>query len=676
MRDDGNEQAGPYGRAEIPGEPHTMLRTKLFWAFAVVVMIVGLLSAFIGIRMIRARVVEEAQTRVTMNLSSAWSVCNAKQDEIQTILRLVAAKKLLVDACSTKDWENREVQNRLEITRTSCKLDFLTLVDPDGKVVLRTAAPYTKGDYRAADPAVAAALRGEIVAGMRVLSPGQLQNEADGLVERSLLKLEDTLYARPSGKREEARGLVMVAAAPVREGTQILGAMYGGVLLNRNNALVDRIKEIVFKNETYEGASLGTATIFLDDCRIATTVRLRNGNRALGTRASKEVSDRVLDNAHPWIGRAFVVSDWSLTAYDPIRDLNGNVVGMLYVGILEKPFTDVGRNMVARYAIMLLVGLSVALWLAFVMADRISAPIHKLVGATRLVHEGGRPEPVPIRSSCTEVERLVQAFNDMAAALAEREDRLKLANDQLAQANTSLTTTNRNYMETLGFVSHELKNPLSTMLNYVYLLKGSLIGPVTEKQQRAITVLETNTNRLVEMVRHYLNLSRIENGSLQPIPGRVAVLEDVVRPLLETFMPDVESHRLTLRNDLPAGLYLHADANMLREVFENLLSNGIKYGREGGVLTLAARRLDGYVQFAVRNEGMGIPPDKIGRIFQKFTRLNSDGIKHQRGTGLGLFITRAIVEAHGGTIEVESVVNQWTEFRFTLPAEKEEKSQG
>jgi two-component system NtrC family sensor kinase len=641
----------------------------LFWAFLTVVLIVGILSAVFGIRMIRSRLVEEAQTRVTLDLGSAWAVSHSKLDEIQTILRLVAAKKLIVDACSTKAWESAEVQNRLEITRTNFKLDFLTLVDPDGKVVLRAAPPYTKGDFLSADPAIAMALRGEPATGFRVLCQSDLQKEAAGMAERALLTIEDTRYARPRIKNDESRGLVMVAVAPVREGTQILGVIYGGVLLTRNNTLVDRIQEIVFKNENYQGHSMGTATMFLDDCRIATTVRLPNGNRALGTRASKEVSDRVLDNALPWIGRAFVVNDWYLTAYDPIRDLEGRIVGMLYVGLLEKPFTDVGRSLVLRYALLLLLGVTIALWLAFVMSDRLAAPIHKLVEASQLMHQGERPQPVPIHGSCIEVERLVESFNEMAVTLTEREDRLKSAKTELEQTNDSLKAINRNYMETLGFVSHELKNPLSTMMNYVYLLKGSFIGPVTDKQQRAISVLETNTKRLVEMVRHYLNLSRIENGELQPMLARVLLHEDVIHPLLETMLPDLEAHRMTLDNRLAPDITLHADVNMVREVFENLISNAVKYGREGGTLSMSASRTDGVYAFAVRNDGEGIPVDKLDKVFQKFSRLNTQTIRHQKGTGLGLFITRSIVEAHGGRIDVESHPNEWVEFRFTLPAE-------
>jgi two-component system NtrC family sensor kinase len=644
-----------------------MLRTKLFMAFAILVLIGAFLSAFVSIRMIRTRVLHEAQTRVDLDLGSAWEVTRFKQSEIETILRMVAGKKLLADACSTKTWENEDVRNRLEIVRTSFKLDFLTLVDTAGKVVLRAAPPHATGELLASDPAISRALHGETVRGMKLFSQTELTREADGLAEKALLTLEETRYARPKAKTEENRGLAMICAAPVMDGTQIVGVIYGGVLLNRNHELIDRIKEIVFRNEEYQNHPTGTATLFLDDCRIATTVRLPNGNRALGTRASKEVSDRVLDNDKSWVGRAFVVSDWYLTAYDPIHDINGNVAGMLYVGLLEKPFTDVGRSMILRYAGLLALGLVAALLAAYIMATRLSAPIHKLVEATTAVHRGQRPGPLPAQASCVEVESLVVAFNEMMKTLADREDSLKNANDQLAKTNETLSATNRSYMETLGFVSHELKNPLSTMLNYTYLLKRSLIGPVTEKQQKAVVVIESNIKRLVEMVRHYLNLARIENGDLQPVIATINLHEDVLQPLLINMEPDITGHGMQLINQIPT-MEIKGDTNMIREVFENLVSNAIKYGRMDTPITLTSASLNGFIQFTVRNEGEGIPADKVGALFGKFSRLNNHNTRRQKGTGLGLFITKTIVEAHGGYIEVESVPNAWTEFRFTIPA--------
>jgi signal transduction histidine kinase len=230
-------------------------------------------------------------------------------------------------------------------------------------------------------------------------------------------------------------------------------------------------------------------------------------------------------------------------------------------------------------------------------------------------------------------------------------------------------------METLGFVSHELKGPVATILNYAYLLREQKLGDVNDRQVKAIRAIDAASNRLVEMVRHYLNLSRIENGELQPLCGRIALRDDILMPLIERLEHELQIHEM--RVDLQVGpeILLLADRNMVLEVFENLLSNAMKYGRPQGVILLRVEPDGGdWYVFKCRNDGPGIPADRIDSLFQKFTRLEgTEGVRRQKGTGLGLFITRSIVEAHGGRIRVASEAGAWVEFVFTLPRLKQEE---
>jgi two-component system NtrC family sensor kinase len=632
-----------------------MLRTKLFQAFALLVILFSGLSAYVGTRLISDRVAEEAQTRARLDLSSAWALHESKLQQIETIIRLAAAKELVQQTCESRKWDDPELLNRLERIRVSFNLDFLDVISPEGQVMMRTRLPHSVGDFRISDTAIASAMQGNVKSCVTLLSRSEMEREAEGLADRAFLELENTPRARLTEKKSENRGMVMVAASPVRSGDRITGLVYGGILVNRNSSLVDHIQDVVFRNETYKGQLVGTATIFLEDSRIATTVRLTNGNRAIGTRVSKEVADRVLDNGQPWIGDAFVVSQWYLTAYEPIRDGAGHTVGMLYVGILKQPFDDMSRTVIFRFIMISVLTLFVGLVLAFVIAARLAAPIHRLVEASTRMSSGDRPPPIQVKAGCDEIERLIRAYNQMTATLADREDKLR--------------ALNRSYMETLGFVSHELKSPVATIMNYVYLLREQKLGPVTDKQGKAIHAIEMGSNRLVEMVRHYLNLSRIENGEVHPVRGRVIVLSDVVKPLLDTLHAEIEAKRICLTNGIGAEVCVDADINMVREVFENLISNAIKYGHDKGEIAMRCGRSGDFVEFAVRNAGDGIPEARLGELFQKFSRLNgTESDRKQKGTGLGLFITKNIVEAHGGKITVASKPGEWVEFVFTLPA--------
>ena len=306
------------------------------------------------------------------------------------------------------------------------------------------------------------------------------------------------------------------------------------MLLNRNQAFVDRVQDIVFGQERYDGKPVGTVTVFLSDTRIATTVLLPNGNRAIGTRVSKEVADRVLDNSASWADRAFVVNDWYLTAYDPIRDTRGAVIGMLYVGTLERPFRDLSRSMIMQYSALVALAVMAALLMALFIAGKVAKPLHLLSEAARKMQDGQGFEPVSAVHSSRETSRLISTFNDMAVTLQRREQELREANEQLGSANASLTAANARYMETLQFVSHELNSPLSAITNYTYMLREKLLGPLTEKQEHALEVMGGNLKRVMEMIRHYLNLSRIESGDLRLMPVRVALREQVIAPILSS----------------------------------------------------------------------------------------------------------------------------------------------
>jgi two-component system NtrC family sensor kinase len=648
-----------------------MLRTKLLQAFAVLVLLIGTLSAFIGIRIINMRVLNEAESQLTQNLSGARAILNAQIAKMADILKLISLKKIVVDTAfelSPEKEHVQDLQNRLIQISRIFELDFLSIVLPDGKVLVRAFPPFNSGDYVLYDPAVTKALAGEAAVGFQVYSRQQLERENEVLPEKAFLSIEETPHARLTQKKEESRGLVMMAAYPIVRGSQVMGAVYGGILLNRNLKLVDMMNNTTFRDELYKGKPLGTTTLFLDDVRIATTVKFPNGNRALGTRVSKEVADRVLDNGDSWLDRAFVVNEWYISAYEPIRDICGKIVGILYVGILEKPFVDLRHSIVMRYAGLMLFGLVLAMVLSFIYAARLANPIHQLVQAARRM-ERGELSSVSAPSSCKETEELVAAFNRMAMALSEREKKLRDTNESLQQLN-------RNYMETLGFVSHELKGPAATMMNYVYLLKEQKLGALSEKQIKILGNIDFTLRHMVEMIRHYLNLSRIEKNELSPALTKIDVYEEIIQPLLDSYKMDFDLRKMVVETNVAHNLQVRADINLTREIFENLISNALKYGKDGGRVVLSAKENGAFVQFSVWNEGMGIKPEEKEKMFGKFSRLSTDrmNVYAQKGTGLGLFITRNIIQSHGGAIEVDSKFGEWIEFKFTLPLYKD-KSQ-
>ena len=320
------------------------LRSTILLNFVLIIVILAVFGGILGVFLINRTTVDEEQRRVSVDLKSAWSVLEGKFNELTTLVNVLGSGKRVAGAFQEPIDDNSRVA--LEAVRRHFKLDFLTLTNRDGRVILRASSPYLVGDDLSNDIVVQEALKGNTVQGFQVFTAQRLQAEGDDLAERAFTVFEPTTKAKSRAKSSEDAGLVMVVAAPIqdRKGDEF-GVIYAGFLLNRNNDLVDQIRSALFEGEELDGRPVGTVTIFQWDVRVATNVVMPNGNRALGTRVSSEVYDRVLENNRSWYSRAFVVNDWYISAYDPIHDVEGKVIGILYVGVLAAKYDNIKTDL-------------------------------------------------------------------------------------------------------------------------------------------------------------------------------------------------------------------------------------------------------------------------------------------------------------------------------------------
>jgi signal transduction histidine kinase len=197
-------------------------------------------------------------------------------------------------------------------------------------------------------------------------------------------------------------------------------------------------------------------------------------------------------------------------------------------------------------------------------------------------------------------------------------------------------------------------------------VRDGYVGGITQDQKEALDDVGQAIHRAEEMILNYLNLSRIERGELQVRARPLHVESDVVRPLLSNFRGRLDSKGMRVEVDMAGDLFVQADPSLLQIVYDNLLNNAVKYGRERGLVRIAGRRRDGQAELHVWNDGPGVPPDQADNLFGKFYRLRNPEEK-ERGTGLGLFIAREIVQRHGGDIRAVSRPGHSIDFVFTLP---------
>lgn len=646
------------------------LNIRVFLNFVLVIVLFGLLGAALGAWLINRNILNEAQRRVGLDLRSAWSVIDGELGRLHLFVSVLGTGKRVETAYS--NLLAPESRIRLEEARRMFGFDFLSLTDSSGKVILRTIEPYSTGDYLANDPFIREALKGKATKGFSILSSSRLRAEGGNMPEQAFMAFEPTPKAKPRVKTSEESGMALIAAAPViNEKGAIVGAIYAGILLNRNHELVDKIRSIVFEDKMYEGRHLGTMTIFQWDTRIATNVTLPNGNKAIGTRVSADVYDKVLENNSNWYDRAFVVRDWYLSAYDPIHDIEGKVIGILYVGVLAKKYDDLKWELWRLYGFLSVVAGIIVLAVGLIFSQRLSGSMSRLADAAGKVAAGNLALNVKEPSSNDEIRDLTRAFNTMTDSLRDREERLKAFNKELEQMNASLQKLNKNYMDMLGFVSHELKNTLGVIYTSARALNLGLVGTLTEEQAALVSSITNSIDTAVKMTRNYLDLARIEKGELSVQAQPLDLFENVVEPVLKDLHPFIASRKMLLENHIPAHLKVTGDRELLRIVYKNFIDNAVKYGREGGTISLGYGKSGKNYALKVWNDGEGLAPDKLAQLFGKFVRLHRDK-ETTRSTGLGLFITKDIIEKHGGSVHAESKEGEWISFTFTLPVPNED----
>ena len=231
-------------------------------------------------------------------------------------------------------------------------------------------------------------------------------------------------------------------------------------------------------------------------------------------------------------------------------------------------------------------------------------------------------------------------------------------------------------METLGFVTHELKSPLAAMQMMIAAMLEGFAGEVPDKIELYLLRIRRNCEELQDMVKNYLDLSRVGMGELIARKAPVNYYKEVVEPCVEHTQIFFESRDVMLTVDCPDHLTVQADADLLRIALTNYLSNAAKYGAAHTQARLTVHEEHGMISTTVWNEGMGFRPEEQAALFSKFSRLKNENTAKKRGSGLGLYLTKHIIELHGGKVWAESVPEHWAKFCFSIPAHTKDMVQG
>lgn len=564
----------------------------------------------------------------------------------------------------------------LERQRHKLGLDYLYLADPKGQIL--AASPAGAHPPPPHEPPPSEGARNTL----EVLDGSELHAISPELAARA--RIEQVRKPLTGNASAETRGLVTrsIVATRVPNG-EAKAVMVGGQLLNRDLSVIDSINALIYQPDSLPEGSHGTVSLFLDNLRIATNVTIPGGARAIGTRASLAVRERVIVQGQVWLNRALVLDDWYISGYAPLRDGAGQPVGMIYAGILERPITEAKRQTVAWVLIGFLLVALVTVPLFLHWARSIFRPLERIDATLEKVRAGDLTARTGIARGDDEIAELALALDSVLARLQDHDRQMRAWNQELNQRVEERTTALRlaaqelevatyqlvqsEKLAALGEVSagiaHEVNNPLAVIQGNLDVLR-EVLGAAAAPVETELRLVDEQVQRISQIVTHLLDFARAE-----PVSGDEPATEPAraVADCLPLVAHLLRRSSVTLSQNMRATRMAHIGRVALQQVLVNLIVNAVHAMPRGGEIRISAHDEDRGdmpgVALEIADQGEGIPPTLRKHLFEPFvTGRGRDG-----GTGLGLSICRRLIERQGGTITVSSDTGG-SRFCIWLPA--------
>ena len=580
----------------------------------------------------------------------------------QYLQRIVGATGTSVEALAAslaiqKAAEDGRLNDFLTSEKDALGLDFLSIVQPT-----------SIDEHMQKWPVVQSALTGTARTAVDLFEADDLLMIDVALAEQAELILIPTEAAVPSDKVAETRGMMIHTAAPVSiNGSQRV--LVGGILLNRNLDFIDTINTLVYQRKNTAEDPRGTATLFLEDVRISTNVRLFENVRALGTRVSAEVRSAVLDQGQTWLDRAFVVNDWYISGYLPIYDSFDQRIGMLYVGFLEEPFRLVKRDAIAMMWIAFIGVLIVFIPVFLRLAGGIFSPLERMTKTMRRVETGDLTARNNLNRTGGEIAEVSHHLDHLLDQVQERDKQLRDWADglnvrveertaQLQEANQKLETTYKQLVmseklasigEITAGVAHEINNPVAVIQGNVDVVRLTL-GEQAEPVKTELDLIDRQIMRIGGIVGKLLQFARPSDyGKFEEYVN----LRDVTQDSLGLVDHVYASKDIDVKLEFSDVPDVKIDPSELQQVIINLIINAVQAMDGKGILTIQSHLLerDGKngVCLTFHDSGPGISKDTINTIFDPFFTT-----KRAKGTGLGLSISQTIIQTAGGIITADN----------------------
>jgi len=348
--------------------------------------------------------------------------------------------------------------------------------------------------------------------------------------------------------------------------------------------------------------------------------------------------------------------------------VDGKPMGRLVMEVERPRLLPLLPKFIALTAVLLFGGVGLALFLARSLARRVIEPVEALSHAMREVAAGGSFAPVEVKAGDELFDSLTESFNHLLAKLGEREEQLKRTMRELETARDQANAANVLKTQFLANMSHEIRTPLNGVLAMAEVMA---MGELTDVQRERLDVIRRSGGLLLAVLNDVLDLSKIEAGKLALLDEDFE-LEPELEQVRDNFRVVAEGKGLKYSVEVAeeARGWWRGDADRLRQIIGNLLSNAVKFTTLGEVAARVDVTETGALRFVVRDTGVGIAPEKLPSLFEKFTQADNSATRRFGGTGLGLAICRELTQMMGGSINVESREGHGSTFTVELPLQR------
>lgn len=640
--------------------------------FAVIIVVVPVVIWYMTSYFYLQKQIEKSQQNyLDVAIKVARSEMNNRKAEMLRVANFLSKSGKLSDSISKREMDYiRAMVNNLQ---TSCDyLDFIMVVDREKNVMVLS------------NPDI-----------INKLNPkfSMLVDEAmylkQGISSEEALEISDVYYENTSSYakfviRTRSGGQIFTKAG--------MGAAFAPILNENNEVVGSLVMGDISNNDeyfpNYYTNVLGDSflAISIDGIRVTSSIKSGVDADFVGTKAPVDPQSW---KGEPHFGKVKVGEEVHIYLDEEFKDYFGNTTGIIGVGIPEHVFLNMVTNNYLNLAIFAAISLLIVLFIANILANSITNPILATANLAERIAHGERNIDMEKEYNDNNIigaenRALVSTFNSLLEQLKKKEAdignyilQLKDLNNHLEakvvsrttalnEAMQELTRADKIKSEFLANMSHELRTPLSVIISSVEALKQQVLGDLNDKQSKyANNILKSATN-LLQLINDILDLSKINAGKMNLHCSRFYMLE-FTRQMLDEMQSLIRDKNIELELSAQGDDFkITADVSKLRQIFYNVLSNAIKFTDEGRIEVKVYCKGD-ICEVIVKDSGIGISKENLEKIFVEFVQVDNSYQRKYDGTGLGLALTKKLVEMHGGNIFIKSVLGEGTEVFFTIP---------